>query len=403
MTRSSIRTLLAVAAGALALATTVPVFAQATITITGSGCTAWQLSGSPPSQTLTCITGAASTAKPACLVQGPSTGTVGAAIGLVARCTPEATSFSWTGGSCAGKSGMTCAANEALTGNVTYTVTGTNANGAGPASPNFVVNWVAAPPPAPTGCSFSAKTPSSGTLANTGGAVSMTATCAGTVTAWTWTKNVSAWAADGAVASSTKSDTLPSNPLTTAVNYTYTAQACNGASCAAAISTTFTVAGSGGGGGGGGPISCAGFNKTILIDVVWNDSPHRYLTSIPPVYFTDHEAVVVRITVPPGTPNSTTVGTLGSDEYYGTTHWRARAFSTQSCDWSSPSVLNYWEGAGGTQRFSVGTAFGAYPVLVPGQTYYFNIKNELSNGAEQCSPAGTPCDLGIDWQKPPGS
>ncbi len=56
---------------------------------------------------------------------------------------------------------MTCMANEALTGPVTYTVKGTNGAGAGAVSAGLLVNWVAAPPPAPTGCSI-ARTPPTG-------------------------------------------------------------------------------------------------------------------------------------------------------------------------------------------------------------------------------------------------
>ncbi len=394
MTRSSIRTLLAGVAGAVALVASVPAFAQAVITITGAGCTAWQLSGSPPSQTLNCITGSPSTGKPACQVQGPSAGSVGTPIALVARCNPEATSFAWAGGSCAGKSGMTCMASEALTGDVGYTVTGTNANGTGSASPNFVVGWTAAPPPPPTGCSI-ARNPSNGQLTTAGGAITVTGSCSGTVTAWSWQRNGAAWGSNNA----SQGETLPQNTLTSPVTYTYTLTACNGASCAAPTSTTFTVAGTGG--GGGGAISCAGFSDTIVIDAVWNTSPIRYLSSNFPPGFHNGVALVVRFTVPPGSPNSTSVGTIGSDEYYDGPHYRSRALSTQSCDWTSASVLNVWEGIGGTQRFSVGTNFG-YPVLVPGQTYYFNIKNNMLNGSSTCG-YGESCNVGIDWTKPPGT
>lgn len=67
---------------------------------------------------------------PTCtLAANPSSITAGGSSSLTASCTPAATSYAWTGGSCAGANAATCIVTPAAT--TTYTVTGSNSAGMG--------------------------------------------------------------------------------------------------------------------------------------------------------------------------------------------------------------------------------------------------------------------------------
>ena len=71
-----------------------------------------------------------SASAPVCeLTVSPSAITAGRSATLTASCSPAATAFNWTGGSCPGTIGPTCAVTPTAT--TTYTVTGSNAGGAG--------------------------------------------------------------------------------------------------------------------------------------------------------------------------------------------------------------------------------------------------------------------------------
>jgi hypothetical protein len=63
---------------------------------------------------------------------GPST--------LTASCSPPATSYSWTGGTCAGKTASTCMVSPSVT--TTYSVTGTNSYGSNTSAATVTVNAV---------------------------------------------------------------------------------------------------------------------------------------------------------------------------------------------------------------------------------------------------------------------
>lgn len=73
---------------------------------------------------------AVSTPPPSCtLTASPASLTAGASTTLTASCSPAASTYTWTGGSCAGTSAATCTASPAAS--TTYTVQGSNAGGAG--------------------------------------------------------------------------------------------------------------------------------------------------------------------------------------------------------------------------------------------------------------------------------
>src|SRR5215831_11184205 len=104
----------------------------ATFTYTNPSCTSFTVSGSPPTQTVTCVTsgggggGAAPTCSPSA---SPSAQVaVGTSVTVSANCDSQPTSYQWTGGACAGK-GATCVVQKGRAGTVLFTVSGTNGSG----------------------------------------------------------------------------------------------------------------------------------------------------------------------------------------------------------------------------------------------------------------------------------
>lgn len=73
---------------------------------------------------------------------------------LTASCSPAATAYTWTGGTCAGTSGATCTVSP--TAKTSYSVAGSNANGFGPSASISIEVVDASAPTAPTGLKASA-------------------------------------------------------------------------------------------------------------------------------------------------------------------------------------------------------------------------------------------------------
>ncbi|MBK6999730.1 MAG: DUF1566 domain-containing protein [Rhodoferax sp.] len=121
----------------------------------------------------------ASNPAPVCtLSASPASITTGGSSTLTANCSPAATSFTWTGGTCAGTTSATCSVTPGST--TTYTVTGINTGVTGTAaSATVTVN--------PSACNPTlANTSASAGAAASTGSVSVASTCA-----WTATSNAS--------------------------------------------------------------------------------------------------------------------------------------------------------------------------------------------------------------------
>jgi len=93
---------------------------------------------SAATQVVQSITVIAALTPPACtLTAAPSSIAPGGSSTLTASCSPAATGYTWTGGTCAGKTTSTCTVTPRST--TTYTVTGTNSAGTGNAASASVV------------------------------------------------------------------------------------------------------------------------------------------------------------------------------------------------------------------------------------------------------------------------
>jgi hypothetical protein len=257
------------------------------------------------------------------------------------------------------------------------------------------------PPPAgaPTGCIATAAPTA---LASAGGAVAIAATCSGTVTSWAWTRN----GATFGTAAASQSDALPANATASAVYYTYAVTACNGTACAAAVSVTVSVAGSSTPPPPPGQIACAGFARTVVIDLPWasTTAASRVLTSS---YggFGANDALVVKLTVPagvvsfsPGSINMAEWGTGGNPRY--------ASLSTTACDFSTTNWFSdLWASGTISTPLYVGVPAPAYAgaSLQAGQVYYLNIRNTDRWGNPSCSEPSGYCNMFIDFYKPPGT
>ncbi len=95
--------------------------------------------GSPHSVTVS-GTGVASNAPICTLSAAPASVRRNGSSILTATCSPTATAYRWTGGTCAGTTASTCTVNPAAT--TSYSVTGTNSSGNGTATTNVTVKAV---------------------------------------------------------------------------------------------------------------------------------------------------------------------------------------------------------------------------------------------------------------------
>ena len=110
------------------------------LTYVSPSCSEFVTSGTPPNQTLTCISGGS---VPVCAPSAsPAAPAKGQATTISANCSnqPLANGYAWTGGTCAGSTGPTCTASRSRAGTVTYSVRAVNGAGAGPPAP-ISVTW----------------------------------------------------------------------------------------------------------------------------------------------------------------------------------------------------------------------------------------------------------------------
>ena len=214
-----------------------------------------------------------------------------------------------------------------------------------------------------------------------GTAVSVSASCSGSPTTYSWSGGFM----QGVVVGSGSG-----NPST---SQTYTVVAGNSAGTSSA-SGTFTVQSSGGntGGGnsGGGIGSCSGFNNTITVPV--SNRVRAYSST--GGGFGNGTAMVVKFTT--GANNG--FGQIAAVEYNGQPTPRTSVLSANSCDFGPQQyAAAVQQGMSVTTVFSVGPNSWGYPALQPNTTYYFNIQNKV-NGQDTC--AAGDCPMSIDLVLP---
>lgn len=373
MIRSCVRQAVRVFAGAAFFSYALAAHAGS-ITLSDANCDSFTLTGSPGNQTLSCVV---SNAPTGCSIQGPSTGTNNNAITLTAVCaTGSPTTYAWSGGNCAGIGTQSC---SAVDSNATRNYSVVISNAIGPGTPNPAtksVVWSNALPVAPSNCSI---TPNPGSLPVGGGGVSLTAQCAGgdPVDTWTWS------------------------------NATYTTMTGNTATATIASTTVFKVNASNGGGnanaqvsvsvaGGGGTLQCSGYLNTNVITMNWPNWISNQTLNMGSL-----DAGIVKFTTGAsisGNVNAVGKLTAGSASGSATTKHDV-TLSDTPCDFG-PGLKRQVAAGTANIYFVIGQPGASVVNLQPNTTYYFNIRN---NDTEGCVANGTTCDLfPVNLSKPPG-
>lgn len=247
---------------------------------------------------------------------------------------------------------------------------------------------------APSGCSVTPMTTIS--LGSSGGSVTLNGTCTTNVigsTVYKWTRTGGSSGTQTYTGASV-TETLPANPGTSAVTYSYTMQACNGTDCASGVVKTVTVA-AGGSSGGGGDF-CGQYTNVSQVNLPWNGSVRGSAGS--------QGVVVGKFTVPAGF-SSTSYGMVTVVEYGTGAITRTVTVSPFACDFRSGTDIT---GATAPMISKIVSTFGeyfsttnlgqGYPVLIPGQTYYVNVRNRDWSGANTCY-SGT-CDVTLTVKAP---
>lgn len=182
-------------------------------------------SASSPAASVVVNWQAAAASRPSCTLSASSTvPTINTSITLTASCSGAPTAFAWTG--CA-SSTASCTTTSAAAGNRSYTVTASNAAGAG--SPTtLTVDWksgTAPPPPGPA--QVSCTLASNNALPVVNSSVTLVASCTGSPSSYTWTS-----------CPSTSTSCTTTSSTTGATTYSVVAR--NATSTSVAASTTVT-------------------------------------------------------------------------------------------------------------------------------------------------------------------
>ena len=329
---------------------------------------------------------------------------VGSTITLNAACSgkPSAWNFTGTAAPCA-TSQSTCNDTRATTGAVTYTVQPSNDAGPGP-SVSVTVNWqTGAPLLAPSGCSLAA---SPASLPTGGGATTLGVSCSGggAPTSFAWT--------GGSLTPSTSTGSQSTNVTTTTA---FSVTPSNGAGAGNVASATVTVAGT------TAPSAdlCSQYTNVVFLDVPFGG---QAVSGGPGGSFSAKGILVARFTVPANfTSASGSKATITLGEYGDSATYRQASLSPKACDFRGvattyPGKYTSSLGGGGATyplawsasnapslEFTVtGTALGTAQ-LVPGQTYYWNIRNYspyLNGGAGGVSCAGATCNVVVQIPRP---
>jgi hypothetical protein len=315
-------------------------------------------------------------AVPVCSVtSSPSIAYAGSSIALAASCTNGPTSFIWT--NCA-STASTCTATSPVAGVVTYTVVASNANGQG-APASITVAWQDVP--APPKCTLA---PSSQTDPPTaGGFLLLEGQCDGNPQSFSWigcdSTTITCVVREGAPG--------PHSYTLIARNFGGSGQASLAINWAASAPPA--------------PGLCGSFPSYLVSDF-GTTSGRVHSGYMPDPSFAWNGAWAVRFTVPP-TMHAGQVGRMSGAEFGAGPTYRDATISTTACDFRAvdPSGANgpfsRSTGISVSNAFDVDGSQPGLPVLVPGGTYYYNVRNYYApNNTITCPSSLGRCDAFVD-------
>ena len=298
----------------------------------------------------------------------------GSSVTINATCTGSPTSFSWTG--CASTTNA-CTASSQAPGTLTYTLVASNANG--PGQPVSIdIAWQTPPPPeTPPNCTLSVTEQTDPPVV--GNLVALEAYCSGNPTGFTWT---------GCVTSSNIC--------------LLRGQVVGG--------QTVSVSGSNSGGQGNtasvflnwvstppAPVGLCGQFPSALYSEAGTSNTTIYSTFFPdPPGFAYNGVWAVRFTVP-GTASAGQFGSLAAAEFNGSPTFREVTVSQTACDFRPTDLsgatgpLGRQYGNSATLPFTIGAGSNSYAGLQAGQTYWFNVRNNIPGQGLSCTAAQEQC------------
>ena len=193
-------------------------------------------------------------------------------------------------------------------------------------------------------------------------------------------------------------DAIPANTASTSVTYLYTVSGDSGSRSA---SVSQAGQGSTSPPPSGGAISCAGFDKTIVLDLNWG-APGTAAPRLATSGFGGNSITVARFTTP-ATSAPNVYAQIKSGQWVDAAREVTASLSTTPCDFPYPNPVGRLATTtvgvvSPSVTYAVGGSSVYYAILQPGTTYYFNIKHQV-NGVQTCSGS---CNIFVELQKPNG-
>lgn len=226
-----------------------------------------------------------------------------------------------------------------------------------------------------------------------GSTTTLTANCTQSPTPYSW---VNCFAATGSACQATSAQTGT-------VTYSVTATDAFGQSSPASITLDWQPPPPG-------ADLCGSYAKVMRVDLVWGGYVD---TNDPGGGLEDDMVLAGRITVPANATGTSIPGVTSAVEHVDGPAARILSISPSACDFRGfePSVYPSLDPTGATKpiawgfginpsvQFALYTMPGNQPKLVPGQTYYINIRNAEFSGAEGTCPSPE-CNVRITVNAP---
>jgi hypothetical protein len=318
---------------------------------------------------------------PKCTVRASTaSANLGDDVTLTASCTNAPASFTWT--NCASTT-STCTTTSAAIGPQTYTVYASNAAGQSAAA-SVTVLWQT-PPPAPV-CTI-VRTSQTDPPA-VGGSILLEANCDQAVGSYSWN------------GCGSLTNTCVARETTPGLHtYSLIARNAGGSSPPATLGINWVASAT------SAPGFCGQFPSYLYSDF---DTRSVRVESVqmPAPAFAWNGVWTVRFVVPPTMP-STVFGQMASAEFAGPPTIRQATISQTPCDFravdpsgaSGPFASSV--GSTNTILFSINPSRAGYPVLAPGGTYYYNVRNfDPATNTITCSPGSGRCDALVESRLP---
>ena len=323
---------------------------------------------------------------PACsLVASAAFPAINSTLTLTATCSNTPTVYEWIG--CASSTNV-CVTTSSTIGQRSYTLYARNGAGVSTGAV-ATVTWQV-PPTAPPVCTLSAE-PANPYV---GGTSILTANCTQSPKSFAWV-NCSNASGNTCVAASAHTGGV-----------TYSVSATNEIGTGPQTSITLTW-------GPPPPVGadfCGNFSDVKRVDLVWGG---QFTTTNPDGGFEDDQILVGRLRVPANATGTSTPGLISAAEFINGPAERTMTLSPSACDFrgfqpdvfptpdptGAASPMGWSFGINPSMQFALAGMPGNRPKLVPGQTYYVNIRNRAFSGGDvSCTTAE--CNLRITVNVP---